>query len=413
MASAITTRGADPTSTTTPGSSATPTVRTARPWGRIPRPRLAMLLLGGLGLVLGTYTGLARGGSGHSLVAADLHGIVMVLGFLGTVITLERAIALAARWGYVAPLASGLAVLVLPLARPVGSALLLLAGIVLLATYAALLRRRHLDEHLLVMTVGGCAWVAAVVLWVLGYGPVRITPLLTVFLVLTVVGERLELSRLTLPAPARRRRFLVAVALFVLGASLAPWMRATGLVLGGLGLLGQVTWLLRYDLARRTIRRPGLPRFAATCMLTAYGWLGVSGLFWIAIGLGARGPLLHDAMVHALFLGFVLSMVMGHAPIIIPAVLRTSYRYDRWVYPPLLLLHVSVALRIGADLAGSFPLREVALHGNIAALLWFVVVTIRAVRGGRGDTLAGLTPPAPLTSQSPTPAGLGTDHRTR
>jgi hypothetical protein len=382
-----------------------------RPWGSIPRPRLALLLLGGLGLVLGTYTGLARAGAGHSLVAADLHGIVMVFGFLGTVIALERAIALGSPWAYGAPLASGLAVLVLPVARPLGAALILVAGGLLVLAYVALLRRGRLDGHLLVMAAGGLAWIAAVMLWTSGSGPIRITPLLAVFLVLTVVGERLELSRLTLPAPASRRRFLAAIGLFVLGASLAPWFRPTGLVLGGLGLIGQVAWLLRYDLARRTIRRPGLPRFAATCMLSAYGWLGVGGLLWIAIGLGARGPLLHDAMVHAVFLGFVIAMVMGHAPIIIPAVLRTSYRFDRWVYPPLVLLHVSVALRIAADLTGSFPLRGVALHGNIAALLLFLVITIRAVRRGRGDSLAGLTLPAPTVTRRPVPSGNGADPR--
>lgn len=368
-----------------------------RPWGRVPRSRMTFLLLAGMGLLLGTYTGLARAGIGHGLVAADLHGIVMVLGFLGTVIGLERAIALGARWGYLAPLSSGLAVLVLPILGPAGGALLLAAGVTLLATYAALLRRGHLDPHLLVMTVGSLGWISAVVLWLLDFGPIRITPMLATFLVLTVVGERLELSRLTLPSAVSRARFFVAVGLFTAGAAVSTWVRPAGLLLGGLGLLGQVAWLGRYDIARRTVHRQGLARFAAVCMLSAYGWLAVSGMLWVAIGLGSDGLLLHDAMVHSLFLGFVLSMVMGHAPIIIPAVLRTSYRFDRWVYLPLLLLHLSVALRIGADLAASPGLRELALHGNIAALTAFIAITIRAVRRGRGDLTAGLetrgTPP--------------------
>jgi hypothetical protein len=356
---------------------------------RIPRPRLLPLLAGGIALVLGTYTGLARAGIEHRFVAADLHAVLMVLGFLGTVISLERAVALGRRWGYLAPAASASAVLLLPFSRVAGGWLLVLAGGLVTGTYAAFLRQRF-EPHLAIMAVGSLAWIAAAGLWLSGLHPIRLTPLLAAFLVLTIVGERLELSRLTLPSSASRRRFVGAVALFALGAALSPVWRSTGLVLAGFGLLGQVLWLARYDLARRTIRRPGLPRFIAICLLAGYVWLGVSGLLWIAIGVGVSGLLLHDALVHSLFLGFVLSMVMGHAPIIVPAVLRVPLHFGRLAYAPLVLLHLSVAVRIAADLAGSLWWREVALHGNVVALLSFVVVTVLAVRRGRrgGQALA-------------------------
>ncbi len=371
-------------------------------WGRVPRGRLALLLLGGIGLVLGTVTGLARAGIGTGFGAAGVHGVIMTLGFLGTVIALERAIALGARWGYLGPLLSGLAVLLLPVAPLAGGVSLTLAGVVVVATYGALLRRGHLDVHLLVMGVGGLAWVYAAVAWLGGLGPIRLTPVLAAYLVLTIVGERLELSRLTLPSAASRRRFLLLVAAFVVGAWVAPWWRAGGLIVGGIALVAQVGWLARHDLARRTIHRPGIPRFAATCLLSAYVWMAVSGAIWVAIGLGATGVLLHDAMVHSLFLGFVLSMVMGHAPIIIPAVLRTSLRFSRIAYVPLGLLHVSVALRVAADLGGSLSWRAVALYGNIAALALFLVVTLDAVRRGRGDQTAGHLPAEPRATASPT-----------
>jgi len=35
----------------------------------------------------------------------------------------------------------------------------------------------------------------------------------------------------------------------------------------------------------------------------------------------------YDAVVHAIFLGFVISMVMAHAPVILPAVLRRPLPY--------------------------------------------------------------------------------------
>lgn len=354
----------------------------------LPRLRRLALVGGGLGLLLGIYTGLARGGIEHRFVGADLHAVLMVLGFLGTLIALERAVALGARWAYAAPLASAAAVVALPVHRPVGGALLVAAGGLLAAGYGVLLRRQadqvgRVELHLVVMTGGAVAWVAAAVLWLAGAGPVRITPLLAAFLVLTIIGERLELSRLTMPAPASRRRFLAVVAVFCLGALVTPVWRSTGLVLVGVGLLGQTAWLVRHDVARLTIRRAGLPRFIAVSLLAGYVWLGLSGVLWAAMGLGARGLLLHDAVVHSLFLGFVLSMVMGHAPIIVPAILRQPLRFLRVAYLPLVLLHVSVAVRITGDLAGSVWWREMALHGNVSALVLWVVLTVTAVRAAR------------------------------
>jgi hypothetical protein len=307
----------------------------------------------------------------------------MVLGFLGTLIALERAVALGQRWGYFGPILSGAAVLTLPFHRPTGGILLAAAGSLVLATYVALFRRGGRDLHLGIMATGAGAWVAAALLWLSGAGPIRIAPLLAAFLVLTIVGERLELSRLSLPSVRSRRRFVGAVVIFVAGVATASFWRSPGLLIGGLGLLAQVAWLARYDIARRTIRRPGLPRFAAVCMLSGYVWMGVSGVLWISVGLGATGVLLHDALVHSLFLGFVLSMVMGHAPIIVPAVLRMPLRFLRIAYVPLVLLHLSVTMRIAADLIGSLRWREVALHGNVAALVLFIVTILVAVRGAR------------------------------
>ena len=351
---------------------------------RLLRLRRLALVGGGLAFLLGVYTGLARGGVEHRFVGADLHAVLMVLGFLGTLIALARAVTLGARWGYLAPTASAAAVVVLPLHRITGGVLLVAAGVLTTAGYVAFLRRRA-DLHLIVMTGGALAWVAAAGLWLGGAGPVRITPLLAAFLVLTIVGERLELSRLTLPGPRSRRRFLGAVALFSLGALAAPFWRSPGLVLVGVGLVAQALWLARHDLARVTVRRSGLPRFVAISLLAGYVWLAVSGILWAAVGLGARGVLLHDAVVHSLFLGFVLSMVMGHAPIILPAVLRLPVRFAPVAYVPLVALHLSVAVRISADLAGSVWWREIALHGNVAALLLFVFLTVRAARRGLRD----------------------------
>src|SRR5574340_831369 len=73
--------------------------------------RLPLLILGFVSLASGVLAGLARLGWGVPAPMAQLvllHGPLMVCGFLGTVIGLERAVALGRRWAYAGPLLTGL-----------------------------------------------------------------------------------------------------------------------------------------------------------------------------------------------------------------------------------------------------------------------------------------------------------------
>jgi hypothetical protein len=60
-----------------------------------------VLALGGVCLLLGLTGGLARLGAGTPSPqnAAAGHGVLMTLGFLGTLISLERSVALRHNWG--------------------------------------------------------------------------------------------------------------------------------------------------------------------------------------------------------------------------------------------------------------------------------------------------------------------------
>ena len=362
-----------------------------------PLPRAPLLLLagGGFALLAGLWTGLARAGVHELFGPVGAHGLIMALGFLGTLIALERAVALGARWAYTGPAFSGLSVLWLVAGLPAAGAgvLLTAAGVVVTAVYGVTLSH-HYESHLALMMAGAAAWVVAAMLWTAGWSPVRLAQTLAAFLVLTIVGERLELSRLRMPSAASRRRLVVAAAVFGAGVATTLVQRPAGLIVAGIGLLAQTAWLARNDIARVTIHRPGLPRYAAACLLAGYGWLAIGGVLWIALGSGVGGWLLHDAALHAVFLGFAMSMVMGHAPIILPAVLRTPlpYRPSAWI--PLGLLHASVALRVAADLAGSAWLRGWAAHGNVTALLLFVGVAFLTVRGARRPAAATFATPA-------------------
>ena len=70
----------------------------------------------------------------------EAHGLLMVLGFVGTLVALERAVALGRSWGYAAPTAmgSGALLLLVPGAERLGHLLLVAGTATLCAVYVAL-----------------------------------------------------------------------------------------------------------------------------------------------------------------------------------------------------------------------------------------------------------------------------------
>ncbi|HEX6296298.1 MAG TPA: hypothetical protein VFZ74_06930, partial [Burkholderiales bacterium] len=64
----------------------------------------------------------------------------------------------------------------------------------------------------------------------------------------------------------------------------------------------------------------------------------------------------------------VFSMVFGHAPVILPAVLRVSLPYHAILYAPLILLHASLAVRVAVSV-------ELGAWGNAAAIALFILLS--------------------------------------
>ena len=176
--------------------------------------------------------------------------------------------------------------------------------------------------------------------------------------------------------------FLVAAGVFGLGVVAATWLPDAGLRLGGVGLLALAAWLARYDIARRTVRIPGVTRFIALCLLAGYAWLAVGGAAWLAFG-AAAPALARDAMLHALFLGFVISMVYGHAPVILPAVLRIPLPYRPSFYVHLALLQAGLVVRVVVgDILGYPEAWQVGGVLTVTSMLVFVAASVVAVVGG-------------------------------
>ena len=76
-------------------------------------------------------------------------------------------------------------------------------------------------------------------------------------------------------------------------------------------------------------------------------------------------------------------MILGHAPIILPAVLQVTVPYQRWFYLPLVLLHGSLVLRISSDLSAAFVLRQWGGMLNVIAVLLFLTITAAVVYRAR------------------------------
>jgi hypothetical protein len=351
-------------------SSAAATVRSRTP----ATTRALAAVAVGLLLVFGVLGGLQRLGIAPwpavTAPASLAHAALMIGGWLGSVIGLERAVALKTRSARLAPLLSlsGGGLLVVG-ADPMAAALLWAASTAFVVAHGQLWRRQR-AAHTAVLGLAALCWWLGNTAWVLRGGAPHdgILAAWLTFLVLTVAAERLEMTRLLQRHPMAQPAFLALVGLL---AGLVAW----GLVDApqaalpwGATLVALAAWLATQDIARITIRQPGLPRYMAVALWAGYGWLALGGIAWAATALGWPW---RDAALHAIGLGFVLSMVMAHAPVILPAVAGVKLQFGPVFYAPLALLHGSVLVRLLGD-------RALGALSNAAALLLFALTVAGA-----------------------------------
>ena len=333
--------------------------------------------MSGVALGAGLHGGLQRIGWLDPSLDSELmlwHGPLMAVSFFATLIGLERAVALGARWLYAAPVlsaASGLS-LILGVDGQAAAALATLSAFIL-AVGAAEAFRQEPALYMATLALGVLALAGANLIWLAdGLSPV-VALWWGGFLLLVIAGERLELSRILRHGALSLGMFVIATGGIIAALLMLPLPEALGVNLLGASILLLSAWLAIFDIARRTIRGSGLTRYMAAALLAGYAWLALAGsmLAFPAEPLAGFG---YDAALHCIFVGFAFSMVFAHAPVIFPALTGLDLPYRSTLYLPLLLLHGSLAARILANLMEWFDLRAAAGALNGAAILLFFIL---------------------------------------
>ena len=177
----------------------------------------------------------------------------------------------------------------------------------------------------LTAVLGGLARLGLMVAWgprhAMAHGPLFV---LGVFGTVISLERAVALgARWSLVAPGAA----AAAAIAMLGASpWAPWAA----VLSALALA---------TVNAAIVRRQSAPFTWVVLLGSLIAWLIAGGALLARDGITVAGPA-HDAALHAVFVGHVLSMVFAHAPIILPAVARVRVPFSAWLYLLLGLLHV-------------------------------------------------------------------------
>lgn len=344
--------------------------------------RVPFVFLGMLCLLTGLWTGLSRIGWGvYVIPSVAHHGAVMVGGFLGTLISLEKVIPLKKKALFSIPLCSALSALAFSVNSPRIALTLLMvssAGLSLVFIFY-FIQNRGLIYAL--MVVGALCWLGGNVLLTTSMFYPLAFPWWIGFPLFVITAERLELARYLPVSKGARYVLVLCLALFAIGCFFS--FHGIGNILLGAALAMISIWLLRFDVVGISIRKSGLTQFVAIALTCGYFALLLDGVLFVVLKGHAFG---YDAIVHTFFIGFVFSMIFAHGPIILPGVLGIFAKpFHKIFYLWLALLELSWITRVAGDISlnttwrmASAALTTVALIGYFASLKIITVRTAHA-----------------------------------
>ena len=340
---------------------------------RLPMIISAMVCLSG-----GLWTGLGR--IGWNLPASLLvahHGAIMVGGFLGTLISLEKTIPLKRKSLLLIPVFNGLSIIPFFAGMPTVAFYILIASSAALTGVFLFYLKKQRSIIYILMTAGSACWLVGNILLVTErFYPIAF-PWWMAFVLLIIAAERLELMNF-LPVSKFSKNILVTLLILFLSGVLLSFHGIGNLVCAS-ALIGISVWLMRNDVVGINLKKSGVQKFVAISLLAGYTSLLLTGIFMITL---PDQWLTYDALLHTFFIGFVFSMIFAHGPMILPGVIGISFStYHKVFYGWLALLHVSLFIRIFADVTVATELRKISgMMTAIGIIGYFATLAILTVR---------------------------------
>lgn len=269
--------------------------------------RLPFFAVALVALLSGVWAGIIRLGFDlPGIELATLHGPLMVGGFVGTVIGIERSLLSGQKRWWVIPGSSGMAVILWLAGFRMAAPLALLVSSALLVLMQAMQLRSPVSPQVTIIQLAGALcfsagafqlafkpFMPAIVPWWMGF--------VLCFILATRLWDR--------SFPNRWLQLIVGLGFitFLLGL-LMPFHWRGHLVAGG-GLIAVAAGMLATE-ADGLTGRWSMEGYTGLAVALGWAWLAVAGIgmaFWHGHLYG------YDATVHAFFLGFLFSMVLAHA----------------------------------------------------------------------------------------------------
>ncbi|MFY7912912.1 MAG: hypothetical protein ACOVO2_25310 [Emticicia sp.] len=309
-----------------------------------------------ISMLLGLYVGFIRIGWAFpvsSRLPIPQHGILMIGSFLGTLISVERVAVLKTRWTWLVPI-----LMVSSLFFIIFLQNLVAFGVLLIGSlgYCFISFQNYQTYKLrgdVLMIIGAAFQVIAFTVFIITHSYPMSFASWMLYLIFTIVGERLNLTRFLPVSKKSVIELYIWLGLILVSSFLYHFGLA---VVVSISLWGIAQWLIRNDIALINIKKYGHFKFLGVALLSAYAWLIISG------GLGllkTDNPYIYDALLHSFFVGFVLTMILAHAPIIFPSLLQIRITpFHPFMYIWLLALHISLFLRVYGDVFQQYELRK-------------------------------------------------------
>jgi nitrite reductase (NO-forming) len=270
-----------------------------------------------------------------------------------------------------------------------GTVLLALGFILYLYVLYAVGRRSAQPLPMRFMMVGGVVMLVGLILseWQSVVGNLPFILFLLGFPMLTILGERVELSRFLSPRAQgwMKRGFWAATLAFLLLLFQMVWGFPLFQLLWALLLTLTVMPLVRGELKLVRMAGGGLHLYLGRHLILAYAWLLLGLLLVTANSLVQDSRALLDASIHALAVGFIGTMILAHTPVIAPVILNRTVAADKLSLLPVALLTVGNGMRVFGYLLKELgaPL-EIVVAGSgflilaaVAAFAWMLVRSLR------------------------------------